>query len=428
MKNVNIKASYDVIVCGGGPTGFVAAISAARAGMSVALIEKYSFLGGTASGGYVIPISGFYFQGKRVVGGIAWEFVKRLEEKGAALVELPKGHVSVDTEYYKLIAQEMVLEAGVKLITNAVVTDCAVEDKKVKYIEIFSKSGKEYLEAKVFIDATGDGDLCFMSGMEMMENVNAQPASMCFMIGGADITTDLLKNCIHHDGKSCKNSVNTVIAEYLNSLAKEREVPQFGGPWFNTLLKGDCLAVNITRANFNAVNNDELTEAESQLRRDMFALVELLRERFPEFKNCSILASPANAGIRETRHIKGIKVLTADNFYSVTKEECRVAHSAHPMDIHHTKGNGQFLEYLSNDAYVPYDSMVSADIDNVIAAGRCISAESAPYASLRVQATVMSMGEAAGLAAALSVNSGRCANALDKTELSALIDERSFVL
>jgi hypothetical protein len=98
------------------------------------------------------------------------------------------------------------------------------------------------------------------------------------------------------------------------------------------------------------------------------------------------------------------------------------------MDIHHAKGNGQFLQYLSNDAYVPYDSMVSADIDNVIAAGRCVSAESAPYASLRVQATVMSIGEAAGLAASLSVNSGESANALSKPALKSLIDERKFVL
>ena len=160
----------------------------------------------------------------------------------------------------------------------------------------------------------------------------------------------------------------------------------------------------------------------------MFALIDLLKERFPEFKNCHILASPANAGIRETRHIKGLKVLTAENFYSIGEDECRVAHSAHPMDIHHAKGNGQFLTYLSEDAYVPYDSMVSADVDNVIAAGRCISAESAPYASLRVQATVMSIGEAAGLAAALSVNSDVSVNSLDKATLKELVDERGFVL
>jgi hypothetical protein len=98
------------------------------------------------------------------------------------------------------------------------------------------------------------------------------------------------------------------------------------------------------------------------------------------------------------------------------------------MDIHHANGSGQDLTYLPNDAYVPYDSMVSADVDNVIAAGRCVSAESAPYASLRVQATVMSIGEAAGIAAALSVNSADAVNSLDKAELKKLIDERNFVL
>ncbi|MBO7176459.1 MAG: FAD-dependent oxidoreductase, partial [Clostridia bacterium] len=94
-KHIPVRADYDCIVCGGGCAGFVAAISAARAGLRVALVERYGFLGGTATAGYVVPISGFYFKGERVVGGIAWEFVHRLEEQGAALVELPKGHVSV---------------------------------------------------------------------------------------------------------------------------------------------------------------------------------------------------------------------------------------------------------------------------------------------------------------------------------------------
>ena len=100
-KSVNVVGHYDIVVCGGGCGGFVAAISAARQGCKVALIEKYGFMGGTATAGYVVPISGFFFKGKQVVGGIAWEFVKRLEEKGAALVEFPKGHVSYNPEYYK---------------------------------------------------------------------------------------------------------------------------------------------------------------------------------------------------------------------------------------------------------------------------------------------------------------------------------------
>ena len=107
-KKAPVVGEYDVIVCGGGPAGLSAAISAARCGWKTALIERYGFLGGTATGGFVVPVSGFYFKGKRVVGGIAWEFVQRLEQLGAAQVELPKGHVSVNVEYYKQIAEWMV--------------------------------------------------------------------------------------------------------------------------------------------------------------------------------------------------------------------------------------------------------------------------------------------------------------------------------
>ncbi|MBQ1259614.1 MAG: FAD-dependent oxidoreductase, partial [Clostridia bacterium] len=100
-KKVNVIGHYDVVVCGGGCAGFTAAISAARSGARTALIERYGFIGGTATAGYVVPISGFFFKGKRVVGGIAWELVEELEKRGAALVEYPKGHVSYNPEYYK---------------------------------------------------------------------------------------------------------------------------------------------------------------------------------------------------------------------------------------------------------------------------------------------------------------------------------------
>ena len=135
-KEVPVTGEYDVVVCGGGPAGLVAAISAARCGRKTALIERYGFLGGTATGGFVVPISGFYFQGKRVVGGIAWELVERLEQVGAAQVELPKGHVSVNVEYYKQIAEWMVLESGVDLYTNAYLSDCVQDGARVTHVLI----------------------------------------------------------------------------------------------------------------------------------------------------------------------------------------------------------------------------------------------------------------------------------------------------
>ncbi len=427
-REIEVIASYDTVVCGGGPAGWVAAVSSARAGKKTALIERYGFIGGTATAGYVVPISGFFFNGKRVVGGISWEFVERLEKLDAALVEYPKGHVSVNPEYYKLVARQMLNEAGVDLYTNSYLADCIKDGNKVTHVIINSKNGYEAIEGKVFIDATGDADLFVRAGAPMMEKAaELQPMSMCFVITGVDTTTDLLKNCIHHDGKH-GNSLNKEIHNYLAELGKTEDVPQFGGPWFNVLLKGNSLAVNITRAQCDASDRQAYTVAEERLHRDMFRLIDLLKAKYPEFKEAEIVVSGINAGVRETRNIKGVYTLTNDDFLNGKDYKCPVAQCAHPMDIHKAKDDDQVLIYLDRNSYVPYETMVSYSLDNVIAAGRCISAESKPYASLRVQATLMSIGECAGVAASLACDKNKAVYSVPLDELKNLIDERGCVM
>lgn len=427
-KEIIVVGSYDTVVCGGGPAGWVAAVSSARAGKKTALVERYGFIGGTATAGYVVPISGFFFNGKRVVGGIAWEFVERLEKLDAAFVEYPKGHVSVNPEYYKLVAREMLQEAGVDLYTNSYFADCIKEGNTVTHVIINSKNGFEAIEGKIFIDATGDADLFFRAGAPIMEKKNElQPMSMCFVITGVDTSTDLLKNCIHHDGKN-GNSLNREIHNYLTELGKTENVPQFGGPWFNVLLKGNSLAVNITRVQCDASNRQEYTEAEGRLHSDMFRLVDFLKAKYPEFKNAEIVVSGINAGVRETRNIKGVYTLTDEDFLNGKDCACPVAQCAHPMDIHKAKDDDQILIYLDKNSYVPYETMVSHALDNVIAAGRCISAESKPYASLRVQATLMSIGECAGVAASLACDTNEAVYSLPLDSLKKLIDERGCVM
>ncbi len=207
-KQISITATYDVVVCGGGPAGWVAAVSAARCGNKTALVERYGFLGGTATAGLVVPLSGYYHAGKRVVGGIAWEFVEELVKLEAAQVELPKGHVSFHSEYYKLTAQRMVLESGVDILTNTVLVDCIKEENRVKYAVIQNKSGIAAIEGKCFIDATGDADLSYFAGASMLDipKNELQPASLCFILENVDVTTELLKNCIRHNGKDGKPS------------------------------------------------------------------------------------------------------------------------------------------------------------------------------------------------------------------------------
>ena len=427
-SNIPTVGKYDIAVCGGGPAGFVAAISAARCGRRVALIERYGFVGGTATAGYVVPISGFYFKGERVVGGIAWEFVERLKRLDAALVELPHGHISVNVEYYKLIAMEMLLEAGVELYTNSYLIDVERNGDRVSRVIFASKNGKEALAADCFIDATGDGDLCHFSGVPMLESFGAvQPISLCFVLTGVDTDTELLRDCIHHDGKNGRRSCNQTIRDYLLSCAEQEPDLQFGGPWFNVLLKGDSLAVNMTRACADATDRAAYTAAEIRLRKDMFRLVELLRQKYPEFRQCEIVASGVNAGVRESRHIKGVHTMSLTDVMDGTAFDCPVAHCAHPMDIHAAKGAGQQLTQLKTDCYVPHEALVASGFPNLIAAGRCISAEREPYASLRVQATCMSIGEAAGLMADL-VCDGAAADALPTEKLKRSIAQRNFVL
>jgi hypothetical protein len=328
---------------------------------------------------------------------------------------------------FKWVLLNLCLEANVDIIFNATLVDIVREGDEIKYAIINTKSGIEAVSGKMFIDATGDGDLFNMAGGKMLaKNDELQPMSMCFVITNVDTTTDLLKNCIHHDGKH-GNSLNKVIHEYLVKRGAIENVPQFGGPWFNVLLKGDSLAVNITRAEADATDRDAYSKAEEKLHNDMFKLIELLREGFEEFKNAEIVVSGINAGVRETRNIKGVYTLTNEDFAKSLEYACPVAQCAHPMDIHKAKDDEQELIYLEKNSYIPYETMVSYDLDNVIAAGRCISAEKNPYASLRVQATLMCIGECAGLAAAITVESGSGVRSIDTDQLNKMINERGCI-
>ena len=154
-----LAGKYDVVVIGGGPAGFIAAISAARQGARTALVEKYGFLGGMATAGYVAPISVFAKDNELVIGGIPWEFVKRLESMGGAFIEWPKANIDFDIELYKLCCQRMVLEAGVELYMHSSLVGCEMDGKTVSSIIIENKNGLETLEAGRYIDCTGDADL-----------------------------------------------------------------------------------------------------------------------------------------------------------------------------------------------------------------------------------------------------------------------------
>jgi len=255
-----------------------------------------------------------------------------------------------------------------------------------------------------------------------------QPMSLCFVLEGVDVTTPLLSEYIHHDGKHGHGSCQPDIHKYLANCVEAGRLRQFGGPWFNSLLKGNAVSVNITRCAGNAADRADMTRVERQLREDMFAIVDLLREGFPEFKDAYIVASGVNAGVRETRKIDGIGMVTGEDLQSGRVPDCPVARCAHPMDLHRANSTKQLLVQLENAGFIPHTALIPKDIDNLIAAGRCISADAMAYASLRVQATLMALGESAGIMAAMCADAGVQVSELDTSVLAKRIAERGIIL
>lgn len=420
-KQVVVAGTYDVVVCGGGPAGFIAAIAAAREGARTALIEQYGFLGGMATAGIVAPLSVFTYKGEQVIGGIPWEFVQRLEQMGGGYIEKPLGNVAFEPELYKLCCQRMVLEAGVDMYMHSYLSGCVFEDGSIKSVIIENKNGSEALDAKVFIDCTGDADLAHMAGVQMlpMEGMPLQPMSTYFVLSGVDTDSPMIQEAMHHN-KQGENCHCLPVREALLAKMDELDIPEFGGPWFCTTLQPGVVTVNMTRTAGDALDNRDFTRAECLLREDVFKMAKVLKENFKEFENCYVSAVAVHAGIRESRRIHGKHVITADEYVSGYHYEDSVSRGAHPIDIHVAKGASQNVTFLEQAAYVPYRALITEDVKNLLVAGRCISADKKAFASLRVQASCMGMGQAAGVAAA------QCAAAsvsVQNAEIKKLIDK-----
>jgi hypothetical protein len=421
-KQLQVMAETDVLVCGGGPAGFMAAIAAARSGARTMLVERYGFLGGMATVGLVGPISKFRCKGELIVGGIPWEFIQRMERNNGAISDLPSGNIPFDPEVYKLIAMQMVRESGVDLLLHAYAVGCIQDPKqdgKLSHVIIESKSGRQAIRAKIVIDCTGDADVAAKAGFDFerssSEDGETQPMTLYFRMGGVD-TDRVEKLLMSHD--------NTKYAHQRmkDALAKAREdglLPNFGGPWLvhgSTIQKGEVSA-NVTRFPGNAINVRSLTEAECMTRENMFQLIPFMKEVLPEWKDAYLISSSTQVGIRESRRIKGLYQMTGDDILTPQPFPDTVGKGAHPIDIHSSKDNTQHVVFVEEPYNITYRSLVPVGSVNVLVAGRCVSATKEAFGSIRVQAQCMALGQGAGTAAALCVRNDCAVYELDGAEL-----------
>lgn len=420
-KQVPIVGNYDVVVCGGGPAGFIAAIAAARSGAKTAVVEQYGFLGGMATMGLVTPLSVFTYNNEKVIGGIPWEFIERLEKMGGCIIEKPLGNVAFDPELYKLLCQQMMLEAGVDMYMHSYLSGCQAKDGKISCILFENKNGTEAISADMYIDCTGDGDLAAMAGVPMQtdECKPLQPLSTYFILGGVDTDSPMIIDAMHHN-KQGQNCHCIAVREKLLAMKEKLGIPEFGGPWFCTTLRPGEVTVNMTRTAGNAIDNRNFTAAEWRLREDVFKIARIFKENFEEFKNSYVTTVAVHAGIRETRRIKGVHTITAEEYVNAYKYPDSISRGAHPIDIHVAAGAEQSVTFLKKAAYVPYRALIAEDFPNLLVAGRCISADKTSFASLRVQASCMGVGQAAGVAAAQCIKAGVT---VQKVDIHNLIEE-----
>ena len=426
-RRIPVVEQVDVLVVGGGPAGLIAAIAAARNGATTALLERYGFLGGMATNALVGPLAGVRLRrgGRRVIGGIPWELIQRLREQGGALVEEGYWDVPFDPEVLKWVADQLALEAGVRLRYHTFAVGIVKNDSRLDAVFVESKSGRQALAAKVVIDATGDADVSVWAGapyeMGCPGDGALQPMSLAFRLGGVDTARlgDIHRPYIDPDIRQ--------LAEQWNADGK---LPAFGGPWTfwgSTFRPGEVF-VNMVRLWGNATSVETLTTNEITGREHIQRFVCFLRENFAPFKHCVLLDSGPQIGIRETRRIQGEYQLTGEDLRTHCHFRDSIALGGHVIDIHSPTGTHHQVTEEVGAYQIPYRCLLPQGIDNLLVCGRPISASHEAHASLRVMGTCMGTGQAAGTAAALSLREGVPPRQLEVRLLRQTLREQGAML
>lgn len=423
-REVAVSERVDVIVCGGGPAGLMAATAAARLGARTLLVERHGFLGGMATAGMVGPMSKFNLGGKRIVGGLPEEFLRDIHALGGAIIDLPSGNIPYDPEVYKLAAQRLALAASVDILLHAQVVGAHWEEKRpgrLSHVMIETKSGRQAVAAGIVIDATGTGDLISRTRLpcEMRNRRSGgelQPMTLYFRLGGVD--TSQLTLLMSQDGTKY---AHPGLRAVLDAEVAAGRLRNFGGPWavHGSTLRAGEVSVNATRYSGNAADARDLTRAELMLREDVQVIVEAFRRAAPAFRNCYLIDTAPQVGIRETRSIRGLYTMTLEDVLTPRGFPDTVAKGGHPVDIHRASDSRQHAQFITEAYDIPYGTLVPEGSENVLVAGGLVSATREAFGSIRVQAQCMALGQAAGTAATLCLQNGLGVAELDGAELRA---------
>ena len=446
---------FDVIVVGAGASGIAAAISAARLKKSVLIIEKYGFTGGTATVGL-----GHHWDPVKIIeaSGIAMEFYNRLKERNAlvdfdkTILDMPfsywEGGAGFDPEEFKCVCLDMLLEENVTCLFHSSVTDIEMEDNRIRAVYVNNKSGKQRYQGKTFIDCTGDGDLFALAGCDYEvgdENGDCMSPTLAFRLGGVD--TEQIYHYFDQNPDQFGNHPR--IGKYIRSYRESAILQGFYQLIEDAKKAGDLkmpmpesglgmtiqprygeFHINGTRTpNLNPLDGESLSRLEILEREHIKELYHFIKKYIPGCENSYILQTADTVGIRESRRLKGQYVLTEQDIRKGTHFKDSIVRNkwAH-FDVHSGKSMQWSFELIEGPYYIPLRCLLSSQVYNLAVAGRCISCTHSALASIRIIPIGALTGQAAGVAAAVSLNQGTNLNHVNHKEVIKTLQKNNVKL
>lgn len=423
---------YDVIVVGGGPSGTMAAVAAARNGARTLLVEQYGYLGGALTVMGTHPMMTFHNKaGRQLIGGLPQELVDRLVERGSS-----PGHIRdsitynsfltpFDAEGMKVVLDQMTTEAGVEVLFHTLLVDVNREGDRIVALQLANRGGLSMTEASIFIDATGDADVAAHAGVPCVMGTGdgaTQPMTMNCKVANVDMAR--VRAYAHEhpedfwfkDGapaalKILDETARVSLGGFRKAWneAKERgeiTIPRADVLFFETATPG-VVVINCTRIQgLDPTNPFDLSRAEMIGRQQVQQVFAFLKKYAAGFEQGILMDTPAQIGVREGRHPQGEYILQADDLIEETRFPDPVLHAGYPIDIHSTKpGQGDKSVHLrAEGAYqIPLRCLLPGKPENLVLAGRAISATHEAAAAIRVSPLAMAIGQAAGTLAAMAV-------------------------
>lgn len=390
------RIECDVLVVGAGPAGFIAAASAAREGVDVILMERYGFIGGMLSAGEVRnirnPNDG---NGNFIVGDLPREYFDLLDKYGGAYRNpLANDFIQQNPEITKYVSEILCLKYGVKLMYHSVACEAIMKGNRISGVRRFSKDGYVDIYAKTVVDATGDGDIAYMAGAEYEKDEILQPMTTTFLLGGVN-SNDWSRTLVLNKESYAK----------LRDLQKHGlyPVPRDDLSAFTTQRDGEVY-MNVTRYAGDCTKESDLTAGEIACRKQIMECIAFLKEHIPEFKDCYLIRIAPQIGLRESRRIIGKYTMTKEDIMNGNMFDDTIALGSYIIDIHHTDKTTTHIKLPKGVIHkIPYRCLIPVSIEGLIMAGRCISSTKEAHGAIRVMATCMGIGQAAGTAAAISV-------------------------